>query len=787
MRRWRGFIPALLILALALPAGAEDVWEAHVTQKNGRAVAREGDTVFLASGGGVLVHDVRTERDTLLLPVHGLASVDVTSVAVDGSGNKWFAHGDPELGISVLSADGEWSLVSSFEGLQLGTGKRVNTVYALGDSVWVGTESGATLFIDRHREFIVSQEKEGIVSDNINAIVSVEGKVWFATDQGLSRFSRAAVRNYTVESDALPSPEVLCLAADRRGRIWAGTGIGFFVVEENEVTVPAGLEILQNRRIRSIAFEDSAGVDVPWFATSDGPYRRSVRRVARDTGGSIIEPEEVTQVYVDLTGNIWVSSNVRSLFRWVPSVVAWHEYYRTNTIQENFIADIALDEKGIAWCPMVGNRELVQSPGRRFTAYNGLSWTTVTASVLGSDYALITSVAIDSSGHRWFGVARAAAGARTLIKIDQASGSAVSAASVTIFEIRAANFAENQRAVFNVEVAPDNSKWVAVTKEGFAALGPLENEDDWAGFSSESRCLSSEGTGPTATDLTFGADGRVWGAFERNRAVVIDYKGTLTDRSDDECTVLTESNSEIPSNALYTVRADPRGRIWFGTQGGLSMYDPSSDSWNVYTSAASAGGLRDNRCRAIAFDGRGNTWIGTFGGGLSVLLPDGETWLEPWTVADNQRRGSGITSDQIMSLFIRTNPETEEEEVWIATWGGGVIRLVVDWTAVDPETPGGAGERPPVVAYPNPYREGEYASSVEGVYFLYVPDRATIEIYTLTGEFVKSVDGPISGTDPRYLWDLKNENRVPIASGVYLFLVKENGDVMDRGKIAYLR
>lgn len=786
MRRLLAPAPLLLLLALPLAARGADVWEAHVTQKNGRAVAREGNTVFLATGGGVLVLDTRTENDSLILPVHGLASVDITSVAVDGSGNKWFAHGDPELGVSVLSPDGAWSLVSSFEGLHIETGKKVNTVHAVGDSVWIGTESGATLFIDRRRAIIVSQEKEGIVSDNIKAILSRDGKVWLATDQGLSRFSRAAVRNYTVGSDDLPSPEVLCLAADRSGRVWAGTGVGFFVVEENEVTVPAGFELLQNRRIRSIAFEDSAGVDVPWFATNDGPYRRAVRRVARDVGGSIIEPEEVTRIYVDETNAIWLSSNVRSLFRWVPSLVAWHEYFRTNRIQENFIADIAVDAKGIAWCPMVGNLELANSPGRRFTAYDGLSWATVSATVLGSDYALITSVAIDSSGHRWFGVGRNAAGARTLVKIDESSGSAVSAASITTFEIQAAGFSLNQRAVLNVEVAPDNSKWVAVTKEGFAALGPLDNADDWGSYT-DPGCLSAEVNfgGPSAIDLTFGADGRAWAALARNRAAVIDYGGTPTNPADDHCTVLTEANSKLPANALYTVRADPAGRIWFGTLGGLARYDPATDDWRTYTAAGSGGGLRDNRCRAIAFDRRGNTWVGTFGGGLSVLLADGESWLEPWAVSDNQRRESGLTSDQIMSLFIRENPSTGDEEVWIATWGGGVVRLVVDWTAVDPETPGGSGERPPVIAYPNPYREGE--ESAEGIAFRNVPVGTRIEIFTLTGEFVKSIDGPIGEGEDDPLWDLTNEYRVFIASGVYLFLVKEGGDVMHRGKIAYLR
>jgi len=231
----------------------------------------------------------------------------------------------------------------------------------------------------------------------------------------------------------------------------------------------------------------------------------------------------------------------------------------------------------------------------------------------------------------------------------------------------------------------------------------------------------------------------------------------------------------------FTVRVDRQGKVWYGSEGGLSRYDPSTAAWRTYTESNTGGGLPDNRVRAIAFDSRGNTWAGTFGGGLGLLLSDGETWLEPYTVESNQRRGSGLTTNDITSLFCRVNDE-DEEELWIGTWGGGLIRFVKDWTVIQPPEDG--DEMLPITAYPNPFRDGDADA---GIAFANVPIGSTIEIYSLAGDRIRTIDGPTSEEAPDPAWDLLNERSVVVAGGVYLFLVKSGGDVLHSGKIAYLR
>jgi streptogramin lyase len=493
---------------------------------------------------------------------------------------------------------------------------------------------------------------------------------------------------------------------------------------------------------------------------------------------------------VDEEGEVWLANGKRWMFRWVPVADGWREFTQRTTIPINYIADVAVDKDGLVWCPLVGNIEGAQdSPGSRMMVWNALTWNVVGSAALPDSYAAVSSVAIDSLGNRWFGVREGGTRPRgTLLKIASTVGSVVGAGDIEFFAINAPGFAAQTRAVMNVEVGPDNTKWVAVTYEGFAALDALENRNAWGGWSierqgNEPECFVTEqNTLPTsAIDVAPTPDGRAWCALERSYATVIDPNGTLANRSDDDCSRFTSQNSPMPSNQ-YTVRADPDGRIWFGSRGGLSRYDPSDDTWKLYTVQNTGGGLPDNRVRAIAFDRQGNAWIGTFGGGLAVLLADGETWLEPWTVESNQRRASGLTTNNITSLSVHVNDE-DEEEIWIATWGGGIIRLVKDWSDLPViEEP---AEVPPVYAYPNPYREGE--ESVGEVSFARAPVGCVIEIYGLAGDRIRSIPGAALETDPDPKWDLKNEDGIGVASGIYVFLVKQQGEVVRTGKLAYLR
>jgi len=94
--------------------------------------------------------------------------------------------------------------------------------------------------------------------------------------------------------------------------------------------------------------------------------------------------------------------------------------------------------------------------------------------------------------------------------------------------------------------------------------------------------------------------------------------------------------------------------IWVGTSGGVIRYDTTSDSYKLY----------DNRTGLLA-NGifhlsrlQGKLVVGTYGGGLSILNEENETW-KTYNIPD----GLG-------DAFIYDAVELDNGDVWIATWSG---------------------------------------------------------------------------------------------------------------------
>jgi ligand-binding sensor domain-containing protein len=73
----------------------------------------------------------------------------------------------------------------------------------------------------------------------------------------------------------------------------------------------------------------------------------------------------------------------------------------------------------------------------------------------------------------------------------------------------------------------------------------------------------------------------------------------------------------LADNNVQAIAVDGAGHKWFGTYGGASEYDGST--WTTYTTAD---GLVDNEVHAIAIDGAGHKWFGTEAG-VSEFIPSG--------------------------------------------------------------------------------------------------------------------------------------------------------------------
>ncbi|MEW6325972.1 MAG: two-component regulator propeller domain-containing protein, partial [Nitrospirota bacterium] len=115
--------------------------------------------------------------------------------------------------------------------------------------------------------------------------------------------------------------------------------------------------------------------------------------------------------------------------------------------------------------------------------------------------------------------------------------------------------------------------------------------------------------------------------------------------------------------------------VWIGTTAGLLRYNRRTDSHTLYTTKQ---GLLSDIILAIRIDAKGHVWVGTYGGGLSRLNPQGppeHQWINytPFGAGDSRygaawspyRPGEGIGDLWVYDLLFEP-----DGTMWAATWKG---------------------------------------------------------------------------------------------------------------------
>jgi ligand-binding sensor domain-containing protein len=128
--------------------------------------------------------------------------------------------------------------------------------------------------------------------------------------------------------------------------------------------------------------------------------------------------------------------------------------------------------------------------------------------------------------------------------------------------------------------------------------------------------------------LFFDSKGQLW--IGRNG------KGVMNIHPETGKTVLYNA-AQISDGTVRTITEDERGRIWLGTEKGLTILDTDGTMEIIQQDFVGKNKLNDNAIYTILCDCNGNIWIGTYFGGINVLLKNNEQfhWIEAGYDAKN--------------------------------------------------------------------------------------------------------------------------------------------------------
>ncbi len=208
----------------------------------------------------------------------------------------------------------------------------------------------------------------------------------------------------------------------------------------------------------------------------------------------------------------------------------------------------------------------------------------------------------------------------------------------------------------------------------------------------------------------------------------------------------------IMSNTVRAVKFSSEGVLWIATNSGVARFDPGIERFVGF-------GLPEGfgpDIKALEFDSRDNVWIGAVNGLARYEEVSG-------TLTIFTTRNSGLVNEDITNITF----DELSGDIYVSTPGGvSVIGSTIGRPTDDIDS---------VYAFPNPY---VVASGDELLNFNFAR-QANLRIFTVAGELVIEKPEPV--------WDGCNQHGEQVASGVYLFLLKDEDGNVGRGKILLVR
>ena len=599
----RGYISRYItILFLILPSltHAEE-WKNFLSSSNINDMVSQGELIYAATNGGVLVFNKEDTLFTKITNVDGLLTNNIKGLAIDYLGNLWcLCVGG---GITLMRSDvKEWRYrnFTNWHGIQ-----NYDFLSILVDSnvIWIGTED-KILTYDTEGDNPFEAIEVNFVSFNIlpsnkaTVIKMIGDSLWFGTDKGVGVIDKEAdfsdSSNWIVynKESGLPSNNIQAIEF-WSDMVWVGTDSGVARLEQNNWEKV--VEGLPTYKICDFASNDTA----LWVGTYYGIARWEDGRWVQVDGDLTCK---VTSILIDSL--LWLGTHGRGIAKY-DSIF---HFYVPNDPASNRFSGMAIDLDGSLWCTHFMDRSCEISrlyPDGEWKIYNK-------GNELGIGRHGPIDVVVDIQGNKYIG-AWDYNDRVGLIKITPED-------SVDTLKIPA------PKVISDLYIDRDGYLWVATWPtllykfkgdsiiEIFSQVGYINNivSDDsgniWVGSDMNGLWELTKHdwkriTGLPSTQITAlskDINGNIW---------IGTMGGTCKIRNGEIVAKYTSANSDILGDIACDITCDSKGNVWCAIKdNGVSKLDAQGQFKN-YTVKD---GLVSNQLSRILFDAKtGYLWIGT--------------------------------------------------------------------------------------------------------------------------------------------------------------------------------
>ena len=176
--------------------------------------------------------------------------------------------------------------------------------HASDGAVWLGTENQGVFRIMRGHSTRFSAPDQ-LANNSVRALLeSHDGRMWIATEDGVSFVENGAVTNLR-EKDGLAYSSTRALLEDSAGAVWIGTDHGLSVWESGHFVGNEATRTLAREKVWTI-FQDRQGS--LWFGTREhGLFRYSHGALLRYTTERGLPTNSIYKILQDKAGTFWIS------------------------------------------------------------------------------------------------------------------------------------------------------------------------------------------------------------------------------------------------------------------------------------------------------------------------------------------------------------------------------------------------------------------------------------------------------------------------------------------------
>ncbi|WP_445666191.1 ligand-binding sensor domain-containing protein [Fodinibius sp. AD559] len=485
---------------------------------------------FTTDGEGVWHWD-RSEQLTQYREVHGMGSNRVRDVLEDQEGVIWFATRD---GLTKLD-DGNFRTFTTQHGLP--DNRLRDLALTENGTLWVASRGG--LCTVSEDEINCFTQRDGLINNRIQSIsVDTDNNLWLGTEEGASYFSNGEFENYSVD-EGLSNNIIYTTYYDREGNIWLGTfggGVSMFMGDQiQNYTIENGLP---NNVVTSIA-EDPLGQY--WISTYGGGITRVKNNDIETLNNSDgLVDNKVYTMETDALGRLLIGT------RWGLSI------YHENTFQ-NFDEDDLPHRKIRAILPVEGENEFwLGTYGQGIIQFQDGKFNQITEAD-GLPNNTVMAFEQSNEGTIWAGTY----GGLSRFQDD----------SVTNYTIQDGL---PHNGILDVLIDNRGELWVTTfggiarfADDGFESITPEEGLPDEVCYFMEQDERGIFWIGTTQGVVRFDYQAYQSGDESTDKQI---FRLLTTDQG------LT--SNEMNAGASFK---DSRGRLWFGSVGGVSVFDPSKE------------------------------------------------------------------------------------------------------------------------------------------------------------------------------------------------------------------